>query len=79
MVVVSRGRLLSKGSFSLIVWDAARVWDARSARSCPEGLGELAARPLIVLASALQAAAGSQEGLNPGVESGCQPGLPPVD
>jgi len=23
------------------------VWDARPARSCPEGLGELAARPLI--------------------------------
>ena len=40
------------------------------------GLGELVAQPLIVLGRFLAASAGSR--LNPRVEAGYQPGLPPV-
>jgi hypothetical protein len=41
------------------------------------GLGELVAEPLIVLGQLLVAAAACSR-LNPGVEGGYQPGLPPV-
>jgi hypothetical protein len=76
MVVVSRGRLLPEGSFPLIAGRGSGIGADAGGAVLSEGLGELAAQPLIVLGQFPVAAACSR--LNPGVEAGYQPGLPPV-
>src|SRR6516162_1059932 len=100
MVVVSRGRLLSKGSFPLIAGTPGRdlggclATDKKVTGGAPgvefmDRPDGLAAGKFVAPAGchgqrsgqagpAPQAAAGSHERLNPGVEAGYQPGLPPV-
>ena len=49
MVMVSRGRLLSKGSFPLIGWNTVRIGADAGGAVLSGGLGGLVAQPLIVL------------------------------
>jgi len=61
MVVASRGRLLSKDSFPLIVGRLVRIGADADGAELAEGLGELAAQPLIVLGQFPVAGGGTPE------------------
>jgi len=63
MMVVSRGRLLSKGGFLLIVGTLAGDRADAGGAELSEGLGELVAQPLVVLGQFPVAGGG---GLQPG-------------
>ena len=49
MAVVSRGRLLSKGSFPLIAWTRSGIGVDAGGAVLSGGLGGLVAQPLVVL------------------------------